>query len=312
IKAGDRRTLLRFMVFYVSGVIVCFLPWLVYFLLNGALYDFIYVYLLVNLKFYKQDIGFFRLILFVVRSVFYDGILANPLFGLISLSGLVLVIKGDVLFHRTQSKLTFLSMIILGIIGVFGGGHNYTYYFLLFAPFLVPLALPLIAGAERLLSGEGIHPSSVQLKVAALILVGFLTLSAYRNTANKELMNVPGEDLFQFKFAELIGDDPHSTLLNYGSLDNGLYTTTGLYPPVKYFETQNIEYDQYPVIRDEQDRYVREALCNYILIKYVKDLPHIENEINQDIYERYEEVDRVEQYFEGNRCVYILFKRAED
>ena len=119
------------------------------------------------------------------------------------------------------------------------------------------------------------------------------------------MFNKKKEQLFQYQFAEIINQTPNATLLNYGFLDVGVYTTTGIVPNVKHFEKQNIRYEVYPFNIDEQKRYIKERIVDYVLVRFksTTDLSIFE--------ENYRLAKRQEQFFEGRTYSYLLFKAKD-
>ena len=55
-------------------------------------------------------------------------------------------------------------------------------------------------------------------------------------------------------------------ILNYGSLDSGIYLAAKQVPQFKHFEQQNLLYDKYPENIDEQNRYISDGLADYVAI----------------------------------------------
>ena len=122
------------------------------------------------------------------------------------------------------------------------------------------------------------------------------------NSINYDFRNVKKEDLVQYQFAQIIEESQNPTLLNYGFLDGGFYTITNITPNIKYFHKPNIKYENYPQIMDEQNRYIRESIVDFVVLK----LNNI-SESNQIPYlhENYEEVKTI--YVSNMDSYYMLF-----
>ena len=58
----------------------------------------------------------------------------------------------------------------------------------------------------------------------------------------------------QYKFAEIISKTDNATLLNYGFLDGGFYTATGIVPNCKFFCNLNIKLDE---IMETQNEFIK-------------------------------------------------------
>ena len=77
-----------------------------------------------------------------------------------------------------------------------------------------------------------------------------------------------------------------STLLNYGFLDGGFYTVTNIVPNIKHFHKPNIKYENYPEIMDEQNRYIREKMIDFVIIRVEDEeesynIPHLYDNYNK-------------------------------
>ena len=90
-------------------------------------------------------------------------------------------------------------------------------------------------------------------------------------------------------------EDP--TLLNINCLDAGLYTTANIVPNCQWFQTQTINSS---VPYDEQDRYIREGLIDFVIAsKYYP----------EHIFNNYELVSEFPWNQEGYDIVYYLFQK---
>jgi len=115
------------------------------------------------------------------------------------------------------------------------------------------------------------------------------------------------EDLVQFSFAEIINRSSNPTLLNYGSLDIGLYTTTGIVPNIKYFQRQNIDYGRFPINMDEQNRYLEEKLVDFVVTKELANNANKNFNLN-NYFKSYQLVAEKNQSYEGEYLTYKLYK----
>ena len=114
-------------------------------------------------------------------------------------------------------------------------------------------------------------------------------------------------DLIQFSFAEIINRTSNPTLLNYGDLDMGLYTTTGIVPNIKFFQKQNIDYSRFPINMDEQNRYLEEKLVEYVVAKELVNGPRETPSLNES-FKNYKLIAQRNQSYEGAYFTYKLYK----
>lgn len=122
------------------------------------------------------------------------------------------------------------------------------------------------------------------------------------------MLEIDKKELVQFKYASIINQKEDASLLNYGTLDLGFYTITGIIPQIRFFQNQNINYAEFPLVLDEQNRYIKEGLIDYVIIALPVencdeelDIPHL--------YENYQLVESAIQTYEGVDACYLLFER---
>jgi len=65
-----------------------------------------------------------------------------------------------------------------------------------------------------------------------------------------------------FEFSAVIEEKGGGTILNYGTLDLGIYTLTDTLPICKYFCGLNIKL---PELKETQDEFVREGKADFIV-----------------------------------------------
>ena len=111
------------------------------------------------------------------------------------------------------------------------------------------------------------------------------------------------DDVFLTRFAQDIRKDREEgivgepTLLNYNCLDCGLYTVADIYPSCYWFQTQTLPTD---VIRDEQERYTKEELIDYIVVY---------EWYPGSFEEHYDRIDTFEQVMGDEKNTYYLLRR---
>lgn len=142
------------------------------------------------------------------------------------------------------------------------------------------------------------------LKFWAPIYILVCILLTCRSSSNFEFRKVKKEDLVQYQFAKIINQKPNPTLLNYGFLDGGFYTVTGIVPNIKYFHKPNISYENYPIIMDEQNRYIKELIVDFVVIRVQKEEDSVQIPY---LYENYKKIKT--NYVEGVNCYYMLFEK---
>ena len=247
------RDLPRMLGWLIAGFALSTLPWIVYFGLNGALVDWLKVYLYDNLFLYSagEGAGLVSRVKAIVMSG-VDWLTGNLRYTLPILLGLAwFTVK-----HK-KLRLCVWLMAAIGALGVFIGGKSYTYYGLA----LAPLAVLGLAAAGQLWD-RFVRPRWAGA-VCLAVCVALCPLISHNMTADYgAAFGAAKEDTMQHKIAQHIPAD--ASLLNYGFMDAGFFTAAGITPQVKYFHQTNVPLDE---MLSEQARYIREGVCDYVVTR---------------------------------------------
>jgi hypothetical protein len=305
---AQKRTRQAFtgVVFFLGGMLAATIPWIIYFGVNHAIPDLINTYFIVNLTGYSDNLSFINRGL---RILSYIGTLFsyNPIFGSLLWLGIISFAVFPKFLDSLWNRLLLLLCEVLFVIGIYGGGRGFVYYYLIITPLVI---FGVVVGADAI-SSIIKKPLSERISLGMTIAIVILSLPlTYYFNQNSYLLHIRQQDLVQYKFAEIIDQSADKTLLNYGWLDMGFYTTAGVLPNVKYFELQNLDYSRYPLNLDEQNRYVREGLTKFIMLRDVPQKEKTSSLIPQ-LNSRYRIVASGDQYYEGYTFTYFLFERMD-
>lgn len=220
------------------------------------------------------------------------------LFTNITFIGCVYALISKKIIPNIYGKIALTLTIMISIIGVYFGA-NHIYYFLILMAFVIFGILFIAKIIERFINGKIIN---VIILIAPIYFAIFVVLCC-NTSQNFNFRNVSKDDLVQYKFAKIIKEKENPTLLNYGFLDGGFYTVTNIVPNIKHFHKPNIEYEKFPEIMDEQNRYIEEKLVDFVIIMKEKvedaeQVPHL--------YENYDLV--ATEYVSAVNHYYMLFK----
>lgn len=248
--------------FFLGGMILATLPWIVYFAVNKSIADWLQTYLFLNIAHYPAQLSFGARL----KSVIFETVMGlglNPIFSILFIIGMLDFMAGNCFIKDRQNRIGLLVCILFSFIGVYSGGTGYLYYFLIFAPFLI-LGIVAIMNVLRTKYENAISIKKATAIALIIILWAFpLTLKFNQNTY---MLRTDKTELFQYKFANAIKETGGQTILNYGSLDLGLYTVTNITPNVRFFYKPAFDYSRFPLIMDEQNRYIREKQVDYIVM----------------------------------------------
>lgn len=297
--------LLRIAGFFICGIVLAWIPWQIYFGLNHAIDDFFYTYIYVNLTCYQADLTLFQSIRLTGGTLLW-GFNNNLIAALLTLFGLTAFSFRTSPFRKGIFRFGLPICFVTLIITTYYGGHDFGYYLLALFPFLIfgLIAVAAAISRRRELKFNRKH-------MAALLICGILvlTVATVSYSPNIPIASQSRKDLPQYRFAAIINQVPGATLLNYGFLDGGFYTAANITPTFKYFMLNNISYSRYPEMRDEQDRYIRERLATFVVLR-------MSTETGADTYpaarlqENYDLVDEMSYNYinSGQKFRFALYK----
>lgn len=241
------------------GLLASTVPWLLYFGLNGAIGDWLRVYLYDNLFLYSGEggSGLLNRCVLMAKSAF-DWLWQNPLYAIPTLLGMGWLCLRPA--AAAWERALWVSAFLLCGLGVFITGRTYPYYALALAAFAPAPFIWLSTWLAGCLNGRGRLRRGLTIGLCALC-VGLCPLLSPNVAAS---FGQKRENTMQYRFAAIINTTPNATLLNYGFMDAGFYTAAGIAPSVKYYHQTNVPLQE---MLDEQERYIAEAVCDYVVTR---------------------------------------------
>ncbi len=276
-----------------AGVAVASLPILIYFAVNGALDDLWTVYFYDNLFLYSQvedeATGASRMLNNLKGG---DSSLRhyNLLTYLLIFVGLIDTFKR----RFSEFLLFFISAVGLFVL-TYIGGRGYPYYSFIFSALAVMGLVELSIYEEKL--REKLKDKIYIKNFVKVFLPAVCAIYAFCNCENTYLLEYEKSDLPQYQFAEIINQKEDATLLNYGFLDGGFYTTADILPSTKFFCKLNLPLDE---LMETQNAMVANGEVDFVVTNGIT--------IHQD---NYEEVGNMTFYYEGFNINYHLYQLKE-
>ena len=323
------REFARLAGWFLLGTLLPFVPWVIYFGITGGLDDWYRVYIYTNVFLYS-DFGAnshgasASQKIHDLAKLLYWLILDNLQYFIFVIAGLLwmLLRKGASFAERIAPALMF----VLTFLFIYIGGAHLPYY-----------AFPLTAFAVTGMAGAGVLLDRIAAKavlqksipadgarkagssrrtagnimlVTAGILLSLVISYAviFRCSWNMDYLGTPKDQIFLTNFTEDINKDreagivdkDHTTLLNIGCLDSGLYTTTGIYPTCYWFQTQTLPGGE---VDREQLSYILEGRTDYIVAR---------DSYPEAIFEHYEQIDEFHQTLQPQDFTYYLFRKKTE
>lgn len=303
------KELFHAVVYTFGGLLLASIPWFLYFGLNHAMKDLFDVYIKFNLFTYSSQNSTLEKL---VNSAVIFGQAINRNFEskvFIVLGLLSFMFTGKYLF-KIEQKLALISTVIFMILGVYFGGRDYSYYYHIITPWSL-LGLIVIGGVfQKSISKIGVLKVKNWLILPLIGLSVFYLMFSYNsNIQYSRLFNkeVPPQQTF----AKIMREEPNPTLLNYGALDGGFYLMADIVPNIRYFQTQNIDHALYPENMDEQHRYIKEGITQFVVVRLMGETP-VEQVNIPHLSKRYSLVAQQDQLLGGTQYRYLLYKKMSE
>ncbi len=289
-------------VWFLIGMIIPFIIAAIYLLINNALDDFINVYFILNMTAYNDGTSvhiirrLYRIYRKFASMIYHRGVFAIALVGLAP----ILSLKFDI---KWKGRIAVVGIYLLTILGVFWGLRFYKYY-------LFPM---LIFGIISMTAIFMLLHKFVKLQDKKIILfsVTIATCLAWCFANYKEMRFMDKKEMFQYRYAEIVNQSPHPTLVNMDALDCGLYTTSGIIPSTYFFEKQNFDYERFPDNLDSFARYIEERETEFILYSTTLELDELD-EREPKLFENYDLIKKDKYNNEHNWRYAYLFKRKDN
>ena len=242
-----------------GGIAIASIPVIIYFLSTNAFPYLIEVYFYDNIFLYTNSnkLVFPLSVLYNLGSGIGSAAVYNT-------AAFLLCIAAVIFMKKTQTRRSFFMFsMLLGatVFFSFVGGRAYAYYsfvLCIFSPVGAAAVYTFIASKISKPKAEKLIKSLPALSCAFSL---FITVLLCRNTY---LIFIPKEEMPQFRFAALMEKSKDPTLLNYGFLDGGFYTVSGIVPHCRFFCGLNVPYDE---LQKTQDKFVNEGKTEYIVTK---------------------------------------------
>lgn len=262
IKHRKYKNLLYNILSLFIGILISFLPVLIYFGYNNAFSDFFEGYIHFNFLYGNQMSD-------SILSLFVSNLKSLKLFDIIVLIAYFLGII-YLFFKNSLEKRTGLIFLVLSFIAEFlsflVAFYLFDYYWIVFVVFSV---FPMIAFVrlfeKRLVIFSYFKLTVVLCCIVSIVLCCFKTRLFGYSFDNIVKREFPNKEIDVF--SEILDKDKNATLLCLGfDKTLSIYTIRDMVPNVRFFFLPNIKIETYPLIYDEQIKYIREKRTDYLVI----------------------------------------------
>ena len=248
--------------FFFIGLVITFIPLLIYFGINGAYQDFFIICFYNNIFHYSSaqsmTIGerVYRIFTAwasrIINGYSYYPLILFGFFFLVFYKGF----KKDRVFVSVLIPYIALNLMIVV------GGVNYSYYGLPNVVFAFVDIVALKELAKFKLPSKVVAPKNH--KLIATLSLSIIAIASFAATPNMPSMFKKEQDLIQYQMKDIIEKEEKPTILNYGFLDMGLYYLCNIQPTTKYFTGLNGNFID---LQTEQQRIVDNGEVTFVIAR---------------------------------------------
>ena len=296
----DRRIgrAVKMCLWFLAGMALASIPWLIYFGANGALSDLAQGYFADNLTSYGARM--FSVPKTIALGVYVLALRGPAYFGALVLAGLsVLMVPRRIMALR--EKLTLIAMAVLLTVSMYSRIAANVYYGVMFAVFL-PFALLPLGLLERVRLPEWLDRAAVRT-VGAVGALAVGTACALLVSDAAPYIGTDYETLPQAQVAGQMGEG--ETLLSYMIMDGGFYMAADVHPINRWFTLLNIRHED---CYEEQSGLVAQGVPDWLVTNWAEDEAPKQLDMKM---ERYELAGVYEtDYAYGDKTSWYLFRRT--
>ena len=190
----------------------------------------------------------------------------------------------SIVFHKSKKLSAYLLLsFATTLIFIYSFNDAHRYYALILSAF-APFGVSLFNISKRL-----------KPQFNHFIIMSSLIYCIYL-ICNNPLIFSSEKDTPQYKFDKIISQESNPTILNYGFLDGGFYTYSGLVPSNRFFCRLNIPI---PEMMQEQDSIISNCGVKFMIAP---------NNVEVENYHKIAEAHYLSDNITGDSATYILYK----
>lgn len=275
-------------VVFLTGMATTFIPGLIYFGINNAIFDWGRVYIYENVFGYSKKLTFGERIACIYDKMtdhMYDNklvyltIFIGALYFTVALvfsfvpEDKYKIIKRDIVVIPLKVVEYVNIAMLLGflILIIFIGGVSITYYPFPINGFVVFGAIAIgymLEGLYLKLRRVGFKDELTRLTSAVMLSMLLITgITEYCISPNVPYMKYAKDDLWLYHFRDYIKASgiENPKIINENGFDAGLYTVTDTLPVCYFFQTQTVNEESMQKVLEEQKRFTHEKIVDFVI-----------------------------------------------
>ncbi len=242
------KNLLQNVIGFIVGLLLIIVPFMIYFGLHGAIYEFWYGTLLYNLDYvnagswiWQQDVSYIKLVAYVIYILFC----CVPM----TIAGVI------ILYKRMYAKGVFMLLTGLSSILYLISSNTYRHYSII----MIPYFILTICEIKRL-------RSTIIKRYILLLLLVLALSSGMASTGIMIISNLRPQNKGYDELLSYIPDTEMESVIGY-NMPSGMYLDYDIAPYYAYFHHQDWMGEKSPALMEKIRETFREGTVKWILVK---------------------------------------------
>ncbi|MCD2256338.1 hypothetical protein FHQ08_06345 [Lactobacillus sp. CC-MHH1034] len=266
---------LKVLLYTLLGFITVTAVVLLYFLLNHALSDLFFGYFYANISLYQINMSTFTKVFNSIKYLFFGfGMGGHWIINIMLLLAIFVFPFNKKVSDAWEGKVLYLLPVIFGGLLMFWGLTPRLYYWL---PLLVIAMMGLLA---ILINVETSFQNNFPQQIPRLrnFIIVLACVAPFMMNTNYNFSKLypknytvayqsKGDLPAQLQFKKIIDRQKNAKVLNYGTLDLGVYTVTNKIPDSKYFYILNIPKSAFPEMYQQQDKVITHKQADFVVTR---------------------------------------------
>ena len=236
--------LFKFILYFVLGLLVIYIPIIILFIRWNALYDMIYATFVFNF-------------LYSIKGAFNPGIFLIKIFGIIPLLYMIYIIKNSTLNHNLKNYLyisIFFNAVCVSL------GYSYLHYYII----LIPLIAILITQIKRfLIFSNNFIFSVVKMLILVFSIMFYICFLEFEINFNKT--NYDSKFIEESDVKDIESHLKNKEAVLCYDIPSRIYLLLDINPCYKYFDFQSWYIYNVNKVQDEITEYLKKGNIKYII-----------------------------------------------
>jgi hypothetical protein len=281
---------------FIFGVLLIFIPFLIYFLVTNSFADFYHAYIHFNMVYGDAKINKANIMRFcqMLGNIKESAVALTILF-----TYFAFIISKK--FIKAPAKIALAISLYITLFTLYFGGRAYGYYQLIITIFIPFSLVWIFSFFDKLkissFASTCLYTIFVPFSIYCVI---YTNSNYYKQDENNDVYG---------KFAEIINREKDPTLMLYDNLRVAFFTKANIMPNTKYFFYPNIDSKDYKILGETQDDYIRNKEIMFVITaERIDNIEIFSREGYEVINENCDLIESQYAAIENRKYIFYLYK----